>query len=256
MFSEGFDQRFSDIAAEAAKDNGAAGFGTTAEQVRTNYLDLVKKLDTTPVTLSNGLTLTGDVVRQLTFALSYNTRQLPYIAPIWRLAAGKTDALGEMVLDQLINTPSTPNVPADKYPSMVMAIACGDVTWSGDVSMYAKNVAVDRAAHPLMAGMPANIWACAFWKNKPIEQPVRITNRGHHNILILQNRRDPATTWASGQGMRQALGQRAAFVGVDNGGHGVYLSDSTCAKDIVNAFLTSGALPPQDVSCPSSTQKK
>lgn len=78
--------------------------------------------------------------------------------------------------------------------------------------------AADRKNWPLTAGMPANIWPCAFWRS-PIEDPVAVTGKGPRNILILQNCRDHATPWDSGIGLRDALGNRAAFVGVDNGGH-------------------------------------
>ena len=49
--------------------------------------------------------------------------------------------------------------------------------------------------------------------------------------------------------MRQALGDRAGFVGVDNGGHYVYGTGSTCADQATVAFLTDGALPAKDLFC-------
>jgi hypothetical protein len=66
-------------------------------------------------------------------------------------------------------------------------------------------------------------------------------------VLILQNRRDNATPWESGLGMRRALGARAGFVGVDNGGHYVYGTGSTCADQATVAFLANGTLPSQDL---------
>jgi hypothetical protein len=83
---------------------------------------------------------------------------------------------------------------------------------------------------------------------------VSVTARGPRNVLILQNLRDPATSWPSGYGLRQALGQRAAFVSVDQGGHGVYLlTAAPCAADIATAFLTTGTLPGHDVRCPGQS---
>jgi hypothetical protein len=68
-------------------------------------------------------------------------------------------------------------------------------------------------------------------------------------VLILQNRRDNATPWEGGLGMRKALGSRAAFVGADNGGHYVYGTGSACADRVTIAFLGKGTLPVKDVHC-------
>ncbi|HEX4704320.1 MAG TPA: alpha/beta hydrolase [Pseudonocardiaceae bacterium] len=56
----------------------------------------------------------------------------------------------------------------------------------------------------------------------------------------------------SGLGMRAALGARAGFVGVDNGGHYVYGTGSTCADQATVAFLTNGTLPARDRYCAKS----
>ncbi len=81
-----------------------------------------------------------------------------------------------------------------------------------------------------------------------------VTARGPRNVLILQNLRDPATAWVSGFGLRQSLGGRAAFVSVDQGGHGVYLlTAAPCAADIATAFLTTGVLPDHDRLCPGES---
>ncbi|MEK8227459.1 alpha/beta hydrolase [Oerskovia sp. M15] len=76
-----------------------------------------------------------------------------------------------------------------------------------------------------------------------------MTDKGSGDILILQNRRDHATSWDSGQGLRKVLGDRAAFVGVDNGGHYVYDAGSACADGATIDFLITGQLPDQDIFC-------
>jgi hypothetical protein len=78
---------------------------------------------------------------------------------------------------------------------------------------------------------------------------VKVTSRGPRNVLILQNRRDNATPWESGLGLRRTLGSRAGFVGVDNGGHYVYHAGSTCADNATVAFLADGKLPARDRQC-------
>ena len=125
----------------------------------------------------------------------------------------------------------------------------GDTTWSRDVDSYADATAAARAKYPLSAGMPNNIQPCAFWSKKPIEPLVKVTSNGPRNVLILQNRRDNATPWAAGRGMRKALGDRAGFVGVEHGGHFAYATGSTCADKATVAFLAKGTLPAKDLTC-------
>ena len=55
--------------------------------------------------------------------------------------------------------------------------------------------------------------------------PVRVTDRGPRNVLIVQNTRDPATPLVTALGLRRALGSRAVMVTVDQGGHDVLKDD-------------------------------
>jgi pimeloyl-ACP methyl ester carboxylesterase len=152
------------------------------------------------------------------------------------------------------DTPTSPGVPADNQATMFMALTCGDAEWPHDIAGYAARTATDREKWPLTAGMPADIWACAFWA-KPVEAPVPVLAGGPHNTLILQNRRDNATPWESGLGLHKALGDGSAFVGVDNGGHYVYNEGSACADRATVDFLVTGHLPAKDVYCTDVTRK-
>jgi hypothetical protein len=98
--------------------------------------------------------------------------------------------------------------------------------------------------------MPANIRPCAFWPYLPAEPPTRIAPRGGA-VLMVQNRRDPATPLVGALRMRQTLGPRARMVIVGSGGHGAYLANgNVCGDRAVTAFLTDGARPVQPiVSC-------
>jgi len=100
--------------------------------------------------------------------------------------------------------------------------------------------------------MPANVWPCAFWHFRPVEPPVRVTDHGPRNILILQNLRDPATPWITGFGPRTVLGRRAVMITVDAGGHTAY-GRSTCASSATHTFLATGRLPNGDQFCDNAT---
>jgi hypothetical protein len=150
------------------------------------------------------------ILRTTTYALLLNNKSLPILAQVWKAAADLADghltgADGEVLKQVFTEAPPIPGVPADNQATMFLALTCGDAEWSHDVAAYATRTAKDRKAWPLTAGMPVNIWPCALWKAL-IEKPVTVTGKGRGHILILQNRRDHATSWDSGQGLRKVLG--------------------------------------------------
>lgn len=244
--------RFADAAGYAAGQNGLLGFGATAAEVTSNYLALTRRLDLHPIEIpALGIRLTGNLLREITRSHLYSDSSIPTLVTIWAEAAGRNATPGQPALTTALRrrlTVNTTTVPADNAIASLYAITCGDVKWDSNITSYATNTASDRVSWPLTAGMPSNVWPCAFWRFPASEPPIAITDRGRRNVLVLQNRRDPATSWDSGLGMRRALGRRAAFVGIDAGGHGAY-GWGTCADPAAEHFLASGELPSREVSC-------
>ena len=259
-WGKGMAERFPDAAAVAAAQNGALGLGATPAEVTRAYLALADRLDRRPAPVpGTPQSLSGAMLRGVTYALLIHNDTLPVLAQVWKAAADLadghvTEADGKVLTQVFADSPATPGVPADNQATMFLALTCGDAEWSHDVGSYAQRTAADRKTWPLTAGMPANIWPCAFWP-QPAEKPVAVTAEGTRNTLILQNRRDHATPWDSGIGLRHALGNRAAFVGVDNGGHYVYHEGSACADNATVAFLDTGRLPEKDLDCTDVTRQ-
>jgi pimeloyl-ACP methyl ester carboxylesterase len=259
-WGKGMADRFPDAARVAAAQHSTLKLGTDVAQVTHTYLALAARLDRTPATVPGApAPLDGAMLRNVTYALLLHNDTLPVLADFWKaasdLADSRTTAADTTVLEQVFaDTPTTPGVPADNQATMFMALTCGDAEWPHDVSGYASRTAADRAKWPLTAGLPANIWACAFW-DKPVEATVHVAAGGPRNTLILQNRRDNATPWEAGVGLRNVLGEGAAFVGVDNGGHYVYNAGSAGADKATIDFLATGHLPNRDVYFTDVTQK-
>ncbi|WP_223634195.1 alpha/beta hydrolase [Corallococcus sp. EGB] len=253
-WSDGMESRFPDAARYAAAHDDRFHFGTTPEAVTEAYLALANRIDATPASIpGTDAVITGGLLRTLTYTFLERDEQLPLLVQVWRTTANLADGApteeDAAVLQQLFaQGPAEADIPGDNQTAVFLALTCGDVSWPTDVEHYRAATAVDRAAHPLSAGMPANIWPCAFWR-APLEPPVAVPSEGPHNILLLQNRRDNATPWESGLGMRKALGARAAWVGVEAGGHYAYGQGASCVDDVFNAFLEDGTLPQDDVHC-------
>lgn len=248
--SQAVEDRFPDFAAWAADpERDAEGdglrLGEQAEDVRELYLSLAARLDRTPKeSTTEGNPLTGNMLRQAFLNGLYSDSAFPGLA---RLVQDAQDPATTPVL-----TPDIAQPLRDEDATVTIGVVCNDVRWPTSVSAYARATKIDRARYPLTAGMPQNVGPCAFWKNDSTEKPTRITDRGPSNILMIQSLRDPSTPHFGGLKMREALGDRARLVSVDQGGHGMYLGNgNACGNSKVTTFLKTGERPDRDVYCAS-----
>ncbi|MFG2711347.1 alpha/beta hydrolase [Streptomyces goshikiensis] len=244
--SRAADDRFPDFAAWAAdpaRDAEGLRLAEHPSQIRPLVLDLAARLDRERKESDvPGTPLTGNLLRQALQNALYGDALFPGLA---RLVRAAQDPAARPTLPPELAQP----LP-DTDAAVTVGVICNDVRWPQGAAGYAEAVAADRAAHPLTAGMPANVTPCSFWKDRPREEPTRITDRGPSNILMIQNLRDPSTPYFGAQNMRRALGDRARLVTVDHGGHGVYLGNgNACGDRAVTRYLTTGSRPRQDTYC-------
>ncbi|MFJ7231268.1 alpha/beta hydrolase [Streptomyces tendae] len=233
LFARGLEDRFPDFAAFAVA-HPEYGLGSTPKQVTAKFFELAERLDAKP---RQGVD--GAAFRGYTFESLYADGLMPRLAEFWQAV----DTGGQLAL---------PELPADleNLMSARFAVVCQDTRWPGTVREYQRNVAVDRVRYPMLGGSTAGINPCAFWPRERTEPPVRITDRGPSNVLMLQNERDPGTPLVGARELRRAFGGRATLVTADQGGHGVYpYGRNTCANDAATRFLTTGERPPRDLVC-------
>ncbi|WP_058043582.1 alpha/beta hydrolase [Streptomyces roseifaciens] len=247
------DDRFPDFARWAAAPERDAKHRVAgrAEDVRPLFLSLAKRLDGVPERSADGKgQLTGNRLRMAMQQALYSDAAFEQFAALVVTARDAGDKPVPYDLPSVSSADATVN----------MAVVCNDVRWPRSVPEYARDVRTDRIRHPLTAGMPVSVTPCAFWKDRPADKPTRITSDGPSNILMVQSLRDPATPYRGALKMREAFGERARLVGVDAGGHGVYLGNATrageddkragaCADRAVTTFLTTGQRPASDTLC-------
>ncbi|SDY80154.1 alpha/beta hydrolase fold [Amycolatopsis xylanica] len=223
--------RFDDFATWAAARDAEYGLGSSAAAVRATYFELVGKLDATP----QG----GNDFREQTRAGLYSDANFVPMAQQWRaLKRGEVTVSGGPAGD-----------PQSFY-AVFWSVVCGDTAWPRSIAQHQRDVLVDKWRYPLTNGGPSTVFPCVYWPSKPIEPPLRITDRGPSNVLLTQNTRDPATPIAGARAMRAALGDRARLVTAEQGGHGAYLlTPNACVSRIATAFLVDGVQPATDVHC-------
>lgn len=253
-FAQGMEQTFPDFAKWAAKRHVAYGLGRTPAQVRATYFETAERLDRDPV-----LGIDGALFRQVVFGGLYSPLSYGRTAQTWQSlrdgdAAAARSLLDSNLLDGVLSEGAAAGdevSPLSNALSVFAASTCNDSEWPEDVRSYRRAVAEDREKFPLFGAASANILPCAYW-SEPVEPPVRISDEGPHNVLILQNRRDPVTPLAGGQRLHEKFGDRSRLVTVDGSGHGVYaLGDNACALNIGTTYLVEGKMPRRDVVCPA-----
>ncbi|MDH6709447.1 pimeloyl-ACP methyl ester carboxylesterase [Kitasatospora sp. MAA19] len=237
LFGEGAEDTFPALAGYLAARDATLHLGAAPEAVRATYLRLGAELDQAPLVLTDGRTLTGTVLRAVTYSSLTNPRYYPLAAVVLQLAATRaTTPPGGSSGSPL------PRVIPDNFVAAQDAVICDDSAWPRDPAYYAARTAADRERYPLTAGMGGNVWPCAFWHYRPKEPQVRPNPAGPRNVLLLQNRHDPATPYSGARQTLAAFGHRAAMLTVDAAGHGVDFGDPRVSGPFT-AFLLTGRLP-------------
>jgi pimeloyl-ACP methyl ester carboxylesterase len=242
-YEQGVEDTFPHFAAWASEPGNPDRVADRAADVRPMFLRLAARLDREPVPWpgANPEELNGNVLRQTMLDSFAAPSRYPTLARLMRAAAEGT-------------VPPAPQAPPEAVLQNVAAVGagvlCNDVAWPRSAASYEKDVAESRAAYPLTAGMPRNAMLCAAWPYPPREAPVRITDRGPSNVLLVQNERDVNTPLSGALRMREALGRRAVMVTVDSTGHDAYLANgNACGDATVSRFLGTGQRPGADVYC-------
>lgn len=246
--------RFPDFAQFLIDNEAEYDLGGTQQEVRQTYFSLLHQVEQDPITLPDGTVLDGPFFRVLSFAGLYSDSYFADTAEVWRLVKEEEASLKLSTLNKSLTSAklaSFPEIPEDNGGASANAVLCNDSDWPRLVERYRLELWFDNLRFPLFGELGSNIWACAFWHNKPVEKPVTITPQGPLNkILILQNRRDPATPYANGVEMRAALGDRSRLVTVEQGGHGAsYGENNDCAKETVTNYFVAGTFPGSDFTC-------
>ncbi|MGW6057286.1 alpha/beta hydrolase [Streptomyces sp. NPDC055189] len=240
---QGVEDTFPEFAKWASEPGNPDRLAKTAAEVRPLFLELAAGLDREPIPWpgANPEELNGNVLRQTLLNTLHDPDGFPGLAKLIQAARQGT-------------VPPAPQAPPE--PALQNAVAvgsaalCNDIAWPESTDAYEKAVTESRTKYPLTAGMPRNAMLCAAWPFRPKEAPVRITDDGPSNILLVQNERDPATPLAGARKLRAALGKRATMVTVNSTGHDAYLANgNACGDRTVSHYLATGERPGRDTYC-------
>ncbi|MET8451706.1 alpha/beta fold hydrolase [Streptomyces sp. NPDC005209] len=255
VWAEGTEPAFTRWTKWTAERHRTYKLGNTAAKVKKTFWDLIARADRTPIDVG-GDKLTGDDIRATLRQQFFSPQSAAETVVDFKRAAD-----GHRVSHRSLTPDSRPvprrfvasaaQPPADNGSAAFWTVVCGDTAaWPRDVEQYRRDAIRDKAKYPIYGDFGSNITPCAFW-DKPVEPVTKVDN--NVGLLTVQNQWDSQTPLTSGLGMHHALkGSRMVYV-KGGEGHGVYSGDPRfCANRTINAYLSSGKLPAQDVTCTTS----
>ncbi|MET9082828.1 alpha/beta hydrolase [Streptomyces sp. NPDC004237] len=247
----GAEPAFEDWSRLIARRDRTYHLGDTPTQVRAGFRQLVARADRTPLSYEGddldhqGEALTGADIRSW---MRWSFAAEPY------RAARDIVALRASRPARRTTGPDTgaADPTDDNAVGLNWAIDCADNTasWPRYPSRYPRDARHESAVHPLYGDFAANITPCAFWP-RGAERVTRVDNSV--SALVVQNQWDPQTPLPGGRAMHRALhGSRLVYVRGGRG-HAIYglPGAPACVTRTVDAYLTDGHLPKNDVTCAS-----
>ncbi|MFH0517303.1 alpha/beta hydrolase [Streptomyces sp. M41] len=252
VWAEGTEPAFKRWTQWTAKRHRTYKLGATPAKVKKTFWDLIARADRKPI--EDGDTkLTGTDIRSYLRGEFFSPQSAAEAFVDLKKAADGRARTGRSAVSEDRREPRrsatfAAQPPADNGSASFWTVVCGDTpAWSHDPEQYRREAVRDKAQYPLYGDFGSNITPCAFW-GKTAEPVTKVDNKV--GTLVVQNQWDSQTPLVSGEGMHSALrGSRMVYV-KGGEGHGVYAGNTkSCADKAVNAYLSNGKLPAQDVTC-------
>ncbi|MFJ6793029.1 alpha/beta hydrolase [Streptomyces sp. NPDC091268] len=246
-----------------AERAGEFGLGDSPKAVSDTFWALVARAEKDPIVL-DGQKITGDDIRAARAMFFYPAQAAAAVKMLEDAADGKPRPAGAPAPDLKQFTQSarvargagpakaasafTAEPAADNGTAVFWSVLCGDTAaWPKYAEQYERDAVKAKAAYPLYGDFASNIKPCAFW-DRPVESatPMRVKA----DVLTVQNEWDSQTPLVSGRDMHRSLKGSRMVLALGGEGHGVYLADPrSCANAPVDAYLTTGRLPAEDITC-------
>ncbi|MCM9082564.1 alpha/beta hydrolase [Streptomyces spororaveus] len=245
--STGFERRWSDFRAWAARHHATYGLGATPAAVQASYERVRDAVARRPA---------GGVVGSGELRAAY--LQAVYYDDVWpdRAAALTAFLRGDparLTAQAAPDPDPDAAAEAENATAVYTAVLCNDASWPGDWETW------DRDHTELARGAPFETWAnaflnlpCASWPVRDRQRPVAVGAQPERlpGILVVAAERDGATPYPGALELQRRLGAGASLVTETGAGsHGVVGGLNGCVDRHVERYLLTGATPGWRVTC-------
>lgn len=256
---------FLQLCTEAGKE--ACPFAESSVALTTQkWIDLLNRLSAGPITLQ---TQHGPFVMDLSTLISQFDGGLDIVWPIEGAAGWSGNAAALQMIHEAASQTSAAATPAPSPagspvaaaasqayagPEQALAVTCGDVAAPSLARI--PSLAADAQFETGYFGLATlyNDFPCTFWGVQAADP-----YRGPWDTalsappLIVNTTHDPSTPMQNAEEMAELL-PGAVLLRVNGYGHTSLLNASTCANDLISAYLIDGTLPVEGTSCAQDRQ--
>ncbi|MEU8659961.1 alpha/beta fold hydrolase [Actinoplanes philippinensis] len=237
-------RRFTHFTEWAAQRDATYHLGPTPAAVEHTFWGLVDRLKRAPLSIDGRRFTERHARSQMADLSARETDGADFLINLRKAVNGEKNNL---------YAPEDPGKD-DAIASPWLTIMCNDTTtWPQGQQPYLDDLARLKKLYPISWDLETGINACGFWS---LHTEPDLTVSNDVPALLLQNEWDLATPREPGDGMHRAL--RASRLVTVKGApeHGAYSNGNSCATDIANKYLSTGILPPADVTCPPHSDQR
>ncbi|PRY19272.1 alpha/beta hydrolase [Pseudosporangium ferrugineum] len=236
--TEAFSDVFARFTQSVAEHDDTYHLGATPEAVEKTVFDLVAEIDRHPIDI-DGRKFAGQEARSGIASASYDVEEgVQYLRTLRDALDGKPQ---DLVIPEY-------GGGDDQGTSVFWSVLCNDsADWPRGAEGFREQVAEAMRRYPLIGDFLTSVKPCGFWSLPRPEPDLVVAN--DVPALLLQNEYDPATPATLAHGLHKAL-RESRLVTVEKAlNHGVYGDANPCVVEVVHAYLATGELPAQDITC-------
>ena len=222
----------------------SGGTDAGVQQVR----NLITSANSTPLPTSDpNRTVTGsDIVTALSEYLYTTEQNWPPLTSALDQAINHHDGSAFAVAEEQNSTSK------DDSGGAFQAVTCLDYPVEGDTATWAAQYEEAKRVAPIFGNTSVGMdLVCSVWGHNGTRKPTQIHAHGAAPILVVGTTGDPATPYAWSKSLAEQLdsGQLLTWEG---NGHTAYGGDAPCVNDAIDAYLLSGTMPKEDLTCHGS----
>ncbi|GAA2812865.1 alpha/beta hydrolase [Streptomyces showdoensis] len=247
-----FEGRLKDWMTWVAQHDDTFHLGKTLAEVQQQWVTLRAAAKKAPL---GGKVGPAELINFFQSAPYYDSSWIP-VAEAWSAyAQGDPQPLIDGAAPDLTDTAG--NIASENGNAVYTAVECADAPWPTSWKKWDRDNSRLHEQNPFMTW--ANAWMnlpCATWSG-PRQQPTQVkTGKGLPPVLIVQSERDAATPYAGAVELHKRFKGSRLITEKGAGSHGVTNLVNSCINPKVEAYLLTGKVDSQDVTCePHATPK-
>lgn len=246
----GFENNLKAYLADCLKQSDCPFAGDTVDEAEQSIAGLQEKLETSPLTGSDGRKLGGGTMDTAIVLPLYSQDNWPYLTQLFQsVAKGQADLA--LRLADSYNSRNDDGTYSDNTMEAFIAYNCLDYPATSDDpdEMRQQEAELAQLAPVFGPYMAFGGASCGkYWPFQTDIQPAPVHADGAAPIIVVGTTNDPATPYQWAQNLASELSS-GHLVTYHGNGHTAYNKGNSCVDDTVDNYLVKGTVPASDPGC-------